>query len=586
MICGKIQVILKYVPWVIVIMKFSQMKYERPDLGAVKAQMAALTDRLNKAESYGEARDAFVGFDTLQKHIDTLGTLSHVRHSIDTRDKFYDEENDFWDNAAPELQEYAQSWTMALLANKFRPQFEEEFGSIIFTNAEIELKTFSPGIIPELQEEGKLVSEYDKLIASAQIPFEGGIYTVSQMAPFKTDADDDRRLAAWKAEGKWYKDNQAKLDEIYDKLVHLRDKMGRTLGYDGYTQLGYYRMGRNCYTKDDVEKFREAVIRYVVPVADAVYRRQAERLGKSYPLSYADAALTFRSGNPKPCGTPDEILAVGSKLYDGLSPETSEFWKTMLDGELLDVLSTEGKQSGGYCTSLHDYEVPFIFANFNGTASDVETVTHEAGHAFADWLNRKRCPIETIWPSMEGCEVHSMSMEFFAWRNAGDFFGGDTRKFLYSHLSGALTFIPYGTMVDHFQHIVYEKPDLTPAERHAEWKKLIGIYMPWMKLDGDIPFYSDGEGWQRQIHIYQVPFYYIDYCLAQTVALEFWAMIQDDPDNAWKHYMAYTSQGGSRVFTELLKNAGLESPFDEHCLSSVCDKAGKWLEAYDLSGIE
>ncbi len=567
-------------------MKFSQMKYERPDLEAVKAELTKLTEELKSAENYDGARKAFVEFDAVKRKVGTQGTLASVRHSIDTRDEFYEAEKKFWNVASPELDEYFQNWTMALLESKFRTQFEEEFGNIVFINAEIDLKAFSPEIIPELQKENDLVQEYQKLIASAQIPFEGGIYTISQLAPFKNDADDARRLAAWKADGSWYKEHQAQLDEIYDKLTHLRDTMGKKLGYDGFTQLGYYRMGRNCYTKDDVEKFREAVRKYLIPVADSIYREQAKRLGKEYPMSFADNALMFRSGNPKPCGTPEEILQAGKKFYDELSPETSKFFRAMLDGELLDVLSTEGKEGGGYCTSLYDYNMPFIFANFNGTSSDVETVTHEAGHAFADWYNIKRIPVDTVWPSMEGCEVHSMSMEFFAWRNAEDFFGKDTRKFLYSHLAGSLTFIPYGTMVDHFQHIVYENPDMTPRERHDTWKKLLGIYMPWMKLDGDIPFYSEGEGWQRQSHIYTVPFYYIDYCLAQTVALEFWAMIQEDPDNAWKHYIAYTEQGGSRVFTELLKNAGLESPFDEATLRGVCKKANDWLSSYDLEGIE
>lgn len=567
-------------------MKFSQMKYERPDLEAVKAELTKLTEELKSAENYDGARKAFVEFDAVKRKVGTQGTLASVRHSIDTRDEFYEAEKKFWNAASPELDEYFQNWTMALLESKFRTQFEEEFGNIVFINAEIDLKAFSPEIIPELQKENDLVQEYQKLIASAQIPFESGIYTISQLAPFKNDADDARRLAAWKADGSWYKEHQAQLDEIYDKLTHLRDTMGKKLGYDGFTQLGYYRMGRNCYTKDDVEKFREAVRKYLVPVADSIYREQAKRLGKEYPMSFADNALMFRSGNPKPCGTPEEILQAGKKFYDELSPETSKFFRAMLDGELLDVLSTEGKEGGGYCTSLYDYNMPFIFANFNGTSSDVETVTHEAGHAFADWYNIKRIPVDTVWPSMEGCEVHSMSMEFFAWRNAEDFFGKDTRKFLYSHLAGSLTFIPYGTMVDHFQHIVYENPDMTPRERHDTWKELLGIYMPWMKLDGDIPFYSEGEGWQRQSHIYTVPFYYIDYCLAQTVALEFWAMIQEDPDNAWKHYIAYTEQGGSRVFTELLKNAGLESPFDEATLRGVCKKANDWLSSYDLEGIE
>ena len=566
-------------------MKFSEMKYERPDVEAYKAGMLDLIKRLSDAKDFEEADKVFLEADGYGKHFDSMVTICSIRHSIDTRDTFYDEEMKYWDAALPELAQYGQQWTMALLNCPFRKEFSDKYGDLMFVDAEIALKSFSPEIIGEMQKENDLTTAYNKLIASAQIPFEKGTYTLSQLSPFKTDADDDRRLAAWKAEGKWYKENQAELDRIYDELAHLRDEMGKKMGYGGYTTLGYYRMGRNCYTKDDVEKFRAAVVKYLVPVADSIYREQAKRLGKEYPLSFADAALEFRSGNPRPQGTPDDILAEGKRFYDDLSPETSEFFNTMLDNELMDVLSTEGKESGGYCTGITEFKVPFIFANFNGTQHDVEVVTHEAGHAFAYWMNRNRVPEGYTWPGMEACEVHSMSMEFFAEPYADGFFGKDAKKFLYSHLSGALTFIPYGTMVDHFQHVVYEKPELTPRERHNVWKEFLGIYMPWMKLDGDIPFYGEGEGWQRQSHIYQRPFYYIDYCLAQTVALQFWARIQKDKEDAWKHYMAYTVQGGSCTFTDLLKNADLDSPFEEVCLKTVCETAKSWLENFDLEGI-
>lgn len=566
-------------------MKFSQMVYERPDIEQVKGKLTELTARFAAAESYEEAKKVFLEEDKLERNMETVMSLAHIRHTIDTRDEFYDGEMKFIDESQPLLTEYVQKWTETLLKSPFRAEFEEEFGKLTFINAEIEQKTFAPEIIPMLQEENELATKYEKLLASAQIPFEGENYTISQITPFKNDADDERRLAAWKAEGQWYKDHQEELDDLYDKLTHVRDAIGKKLGYDGYTELGYYRMKRNCYKKEDVEKFRAAVVKYLVPVADQIYRDQAKRLGKEYPMSFADNALQFRSGNPTPCGDADGILAHGKKFYDELSPETSEFFNMMLDMELLDLLSTKGKAGGGYCTSLPDYEVPFIFANFNGTQHDVEVVTHEAGHAFAAWMNRKRVPLATVWPGMEACEVHSMSMEFFAWPWAEGFFGEDTKKFYYSHLSGALTFIPYGTMVDHFQHKVYEKPEMTPKERHAVWKELLGVYMPWMKLDGDIPFYSEGEGWQRQHHIYSMPFYYIDYCLAQTVALQFWAMIQKDQKNAWEHYMAYTKQGGSRVFTELLSNAGMESPFEEATLKGVCETAKQWLNDFDLEGL-
>ena len=566
-------------------MKFKDMPYERISVESIKEEMKTLIQKLKEAKDFEEADALFLENEKLQGHVFTMCSLTQVRHSINTEDKFYDEEENYWNNAYPQIQEFNQEWTKALLDSPFKDNFAKKYGNIMFLNAEIDLKTFSPEIIPMMQEENELTTAYEKLLAGAQIPFEGKIYTISQMSPFKNDKDDARRLAAWKAEGQWYKDNQEELNRLYDKLVHLRDQMGKKLGYTDFTELGYYRMRRNCYDKQDVQKFREAVQKYVVPVAEKIYKRQAERLGKSYPLSYADAAIEFRSGNPKPKGNPDEIVASGKKFYDWLSPETSEFFNHMIDDELMDLLSTKGKQGGGYCTSFQDYKTPFIFANFNGTQHDIEVITHEAGHAFAAYLNRNRVPYECIWPSLEACEVHSMSMEFFAEAFSEEFFGEDAGKYNYSHLADALCFIPYGTMVDHFQHIVYENPNLSPAERHAKWKELVQIYQPWLKLDGEIPFYSEGEGWQRQHHIYSSPFYYIDYCLAQTVALQFWNMIQKDQKGAWQHYMAYTKQGGSVVFTKLLKNAGLESPFQESCLRGICDTAAKYLSDYDLSGI-
>ena len=566
-------------------MKFSEMPYERPDLDKVKRELGDLTGRLKAAKSYEEARAVFLEKEAAERHVDTLVTLASIRNSIDTRDEFYDGEMNFWNAAGPELEEYTKAWTAAMLASPFRKDFAAEYGDLMFVNAEIELKTFAPEIVPQLQRENDLTQEHQKLIASAKVPFEGKTYTLAQMGPFQSDADDARRLAAWKAVGQWYKDNQPELDRIYDELTHLRDEMGRKLGYEGYTPLGYYRMKRNCYTKEDVESFRAAVRKYLVPLADRVFRAQAQRIGVAYPLSYADNALKFRSGNPRPQGTADDIIAQGKKFYDELSPETSEFFQTMLDNDLMDVLATEGKAGGGYCTGIMDYKVPFIFANFNGTQGDVEVVTHEAGHAFACWMNRDRVPGSYVWPGMEACEVHSMSMEFMAWPWTEGFFGPDTKKYLYSHLAGALTFIPYGTLVDHFQHEVYANPDMTPAQRHAVWKELQGQYMPWVRLDGDIPFFAAGEAWQRQSHIYGAPFYYIDYCLAQTVALELWALLQKDKKAAWEKYMAYTKQGGSRTFTALLENAGLDTPFDEKCLREVCETASAWLDGFDLTGI-
>ncbi|NLL39895.1 MAG: M3 family oligoendopeptidase [Clostridiales bacterium] len=566
-------------------MKFKDMIYRRPDVEKLTEDLSQLTERFKKATDFESAEKIFSEVDELYRHYSTMATLAYIRHEIDTRDEFYDSEKKFLDENDPIVEEYMHKWALTLLETPFRPKFEEKYGKLLFLNTEIGTRAFSAEIVSELQEENALVTEYTKLLASACISFEGGEYTLSQLAPYKQDVSDDRRLAAWNADAGFFSENGKELDRIYDRLVKLRDSMAKKLGYENFIELGYYRMTRNSYNREDVDKFRAAVRKHLVPVADSIYRRQAERLGKDYPMNFADNALEFRSGNPRPHGDPEEILNHGRLFYHELSPETAEFIDFMYENELLDVLSRVGKAGGGFCTMIADYKAPFIFANFNGTAHDVEVITHEAGHAFAAYMAKDIIPSDLQNPTYEACEVHSMSMEFFAWPWAEGFFGKDTAKFKYTHLSGALTFIPYGTMVDHFQHLVYENPHITPEERHEIWRQLLGIYMPWVRM-GEIPFYGEGKGWQRQGHIYQTPFYYIDYCLAQTVALQFWALMMDDREAAWKAYMDYTRPGGTKTFTELISAAGLALPFDDDALETVCKRAAQWLDDFDLGDIE
>ena len=567
-------------------MTFSEIKYERVDLQALKDQIASLTVRLRAAADFDQAERCFLEMNDLDgRTLRTMRTVAQIRRDIDTRDEFYDAEMKFYNRELPAVQPVKQAWTNALLASPFRAKLEEKYGDVAFLNAELANRTFRPELVEDLQRENELVSRYTKLLASAQIPFDGKICTVSQMQPYKLSTDDELRRAAWRAEGQWYADQSRELDAIYDELVKLRDGMGRKLGHNGYTQLGYDRMQRNCYTEQDVERFRVAVQQYVVPLCKRIYMDQAKRMGFEFPLSFADKDLAFRGGNPRPVGTAEDILAAGTRFYSELSPETKEFWDAMMDKQMMDVLSKPGKAMGGYCTGIYDAKMPFIFANFNGTANDVRVISHEAGHAFATYVNRDRIPSESMVPSLEGCEVHSMSMEFFAEPWAELFFGADADKFRYTHLAERLCFIPYGTMVDHFQHIIYEYPEFGPEERHMVWQELLGVYMPWVRPD-DLPFYGEGKAWQRQAHIYKRPFYYIDYCLAQTVALQFWARIREDREAAWKTYMDYTRLGGSMVFTDLLREAGLQSPFEPDCLKNIAAGVKEFLDSVDLTEME
>lgn len=563
-------------------MKFSEIPYERLDFEKFKSDSENEISKLEKAENYETAKSAFIEFDNLYRKFATDASLVNVRYTVNTEDKFYADEKDFFNQVMPEFEGMMSKMNSNLLTNKFRKEFEKEFGDTYLKNAEINVRTFKPEILEDLQEENKLATEYDKLSASAQLDFNGEKLTLSQITPYKESLDLETRKKAWKVQGEFFLENSEKYDEIYDKLVKVRTKIAKKLGHENFVPLGYDRMTRNCYDESDVEKFRSAIKKYIVPVVTKLKKEQAERNDVKFPMTYPDEVIKFKTGNAKPFGTPEQILDHGHKMYRELSPETAEFIDKMMSNEMLDVHSRKGKAGGGYCTMLFDYKSPFIFANFNGTAHDVEVMTHEAGHAFAFYTARNIVPAESGVPTMESAEVHSMSMEFFTWPWAEGFFGEQTQKFYYQHLLGALEFLPYGTLVDHFQHEVYKNPDMTPQERHELWGKLEKEYRPWFE-DNETAFYKEKRFWQRQAHIYTTPFYYIDYCFAQTVALQFWSLMQEDREEAWAKYMKFVSKAGTLSFKGLLEYAGMKTPFGDEALKNVSDTVESWIANFDSS---
>ena len=557
-------------------MKFSQMPYERPVFEEVEAKLKDMLARFKSASTAEEAFAVFKEYDEYTNDVDTTSTLAFVRNSLDTNDEFYDAEVEFWDETEPKLEEITQEFTAALLASPFRKDMEAAWGSLMFVNAEIELKTFKPEIVSDLQEENTLQTEYDKLIASAQIEFDGKTLTLAQIYPYYENPDRAVRKAAHEAVAAWFLSKAQQLDDIYDKLVKVRTTMAKKLGYKNFVELGYYRMTRNCYDKDMVAKFREGVEKHIVPIITKLKAAQAKRIGVDTIKVY-DAEFNYPDGNAKPQGTADDIIAHGQKMYHELSPETAEFIDVMLENELFDVLTRPGKSAGGYCTSLDKYKSTFIFANFNGTSTDVDVFTHEVGHALASYVAKDIYPTDLQNTPQETSEIHSMAMEFFTWPWMEGFFGPQTEKYYDSHLSGSLSFLPYGVMVDEFQHHIYENPDMTPAQRNAYWLELEAKYRPWLDLK-DTPFNGEGRRWQNQLHLYVVPFYYIDYCLAGIVALSFWALIQKDSKQAWEKYMRLLGFAGTKTFVELLDDAGLPTPFEPDNIKAIADAATAWLD--------
>ncbi len=558
-------------------MKFCEMKYERIAAdGTIAAIYSELTDTVKNAKSADEVLSAIEKHEKASSSFSTMANIAYVRHSINTEDKFYDEENAYYDENGPVLQEKTTEFLKAIIASPFRKDVEEKHGSLFLKNIEMELKCFSPEVIPLLQKENKLVSDYQKLIASAQIDYKGQKLNISQLGVYKVDRDRDVRKSAYEAEGNFYMSHAEKLDNIFDELVKVRTQIAKKLGFNTFTELAYMRRTRNCYTPDMVKKFRDQVKNDLVPIIAKIKAEQAQNIGVESLKLYDDSTF-YLDGNPKPVGTPEDILAAGKKMYEEMSPEANEFINFMYDSELLDVKAKKGKAVGGYCINFPDYKAPFIFSNFNGTAGDVEVLTHEAGHAFADYMVRNFELEENKNPTMESCETHSMSMEFFAWPWLELFYKDDTKRAKLTHLKGALIFIPYGCIVDEFQHIVYDNPELTPEQRHEAWAALERQYRPYIDMTG-IPFYGNGRGWQRQLHIYHYPFYYIDYCLAQTAALTFKNIMDVDYKDAWERYMKFVNMGGKKTFVELCEVAGIKTPFEDGALKEIALATEKWLD--------
>lgn len=563
-------------------MKFEEFKYERINFEEIKETYLKYIEELENAKCENCFMNTFKEFNKYRGHIMTMMTLSSVRHTINTADEFYEAENEYWDNTSPLIQEYETKFMDVCLNTPHRAKLD--IPETFFKLAEYSKKCFSNEIVSDLQEENRLTTEYGKLKAKAKIELDGEVYNLASIAPKMMDLDRGVRKRAYEAVNKFYEDNEDKFDDIYDSLVKVRTTIAHKLGYKNFTELGYYRMNRFDYDQKMVENYRNQIREDIVPLVSKLRLAQAKRIGVEKLMPY-DSSLNFKSGNPTPVGDTEVLKSAALKMYKEMSKETGEYFEVMMDQDLFDLPTRPNKEMGGYCTDLFDYKVPFIFSNCNGTAGDVDVLTHEAGHGFQSYLTMKNVDIPDVaFPTMESCEIHSMSMEFFAHPWMESFFGKDADKYKYYHIDSSLSFLPYGVLVDHFQHEVYNNPEMTKEERKATWARLEKMYKPDIDYS-EYPFMEKGTYWYRQNHIFQSPFYYIDYTLAQVCALQYFTRVLNKDENAWSDYVNLCKLGGTKTFTELVKVAGLKVPFEDGSLKEVATTMEKELEKYDVENL-
>jgi M3 family oligoendopeptidase len=529
-------------------------------------------EALNMALDEGRRSDVLQDWDKLQREHETWMALVGLRFSKNTTDPAAKADREYADALGPKLTEHAVALKRRLLADPDRAGLEALAGKHAVKLWEMSVTTFEPAIASVLEEESTLTARYMELKASAQLTIQGETVNLSGVDPFAQSLDREVRHEAQKAYWAFFAEHGEELDSIYDRLVKLRHGMAVKLGYKTYTPLGYRRMSRTDYTETDVAAYRQQVAQEVVPLVARLFedRRQAAGWDKLYVW---DEELTDLNGNPKPAGGHDLLVARAEEMFAALDPRLSDFYRQMRDGGFTDLQNRAGKAGGGFCTSFPTAGMPYIFANFTGTFHDIDVFTHEMGHAFQNWESRGQPRIDYLWPTMEAAEINSMALEYLCHPAIDHMLEtGTADRYRRMHLINALTFLPYGVCVDHFQHEVYANPEATPAERHAIWQRLERLYLPWRDY-GDLAYPAKGGLWQAKAHIYLSPFYYIDYTLALCCALQYWAWSRTDYRGALESYIALCGRGGSMPFQELIKSAGLKSPFEAGALAGVVREA-------------
>lgn len=556
---------------------FPELEYVRPDFEKCKKFYEELTKKVQEAKSFEDVKACILEEENELSHINTMTTIASIRHTVDTSDKFYEAEDEFINNAVPELLSAAQAYELALLNSPFRKEIDLEYGEYFLKKVQLSVDSFSDKNISLMQEENELCQRFERLMASCKVPFMGEDCNLYGLKKYFSHPDRKIRKEAWKKYSSFFEEKDQELGDIFDRLVKIRHKMGTNMGFENFVPLGYMLQGRLDYTEEQVASFREQVKNVLVPFCEKIYRAQQKRIGVESIKCY-DEEYIFTDGNAVPVGDRAYLVEQAQKMYHDMSKETGEFIDFMIDHELMDLDNKPNKAATGYMTSLPDYKAPFVFSCFNGTTADVDVLTHEMGHAFAGYMAIRsqkisaQCNVPT-----DIAEIHSMSMEQFAYPYAELFFGDKADKYKMQHLQEAFTFVPFGVAVDEFQHIVYKNPDMTPSERSAAWCELEKKYMPWRDYDGD-EFFEKGNWWYHKIHIFLYPFYYINYTLTTMGAMEFKKKMATDKVNGWKDYMALCKCGGSFGYLDTLKHANLSVPFEEGSVKNACEYAMNILE--------
>lgn len=513
----------------------------------------------------------------------------NIDHACHTEDEQIEKAYLHWVEAvSPALKPFGFKLAKKYLGAPDRAELEagDERYRMIGRSWEAEAEIFRDANIPLQTKITKLNTDYDKRIGAMQVNYQGETFTLQQLARFQEETDRAVRQETWELSTNRRLDDRDAIDDIFSQMVTLRQRVARNADLPDFRAYTWKTMERFDYSPDDCLAFADAIEKVCVPRVAELDRQRRDALGVD-TLRPWDGSVDLQGRGPLRPFDPKDVASLvsgGQEVFRRVSPVLAEQFGQMKLGPNLDLDSRRGKRAGGFQSSLMEVREPFIFMNAAGVQRDVDTLLHEGGHAFHyQWASNHE-PLSFLHHApLEFCEVASMSMELLGCDHYNVFYddpqagASQAARAKRKQLEGIIRILPWIATIDAFQHWIYQHPDHSTAQRTDVW---LGIMDRFGSPEVDWSGYEDARAarWHAQLHLFHVPFYYVEYGIAQLGALQLWQNYQQDPEAALKHYRAALSLGGTRPLPDLFAAAGIRFDFTEATLAPLIDAVAAELE--------
>jgi oligoendopeptidase F len=558
---------------------FVPVDLDPSDFARIEPLGKALLER--RVASVEELRQWVADLSRLFELIHEYGSRCYIAKACHTDDPQREKAYLHWvREIQPKIQPMFFELQKRYLRNPQRHDLYEAGFAIMELDWQAEVDIFRPQNIPLFTREQELNNEYDKTMAAMTVEFRGQTYTLQQMARFLEEPDRPTRQQAWQLVADRRMTDRVKIDALFEQLLDLRRQIAVNAGFQDYRQYIWKSRKRFDYSPDDCLAFGDAIESVCVPLVDELDEQRKSELGVEL-LRPWDSAVDAKSRPPLRPFAPEDIdgfVETTRRVFDRISPALARQFDTLRENGDLDLGSRKGKQPGGFQSSLEAVKRPFIFMNAAGLQRDVETLLHEGGHAFHYMAAREQWNLFVRHAPLEFCEVASMSMELLADDHLGLFYESraDALRAKRVHLEGIVRFMPWMATIDGFQHWLYTHPGHSAAQRTAAWRGMLdrfgGRVVDWSGLEA-----MRESMWHRQLHLFHVPFYYIEYGIAQLGALQVWLNYRRDPQSALEQLLEAFALGGTRPLPELFATAGIRFAFNEATLRPLIEAVGQEL---------